>query len=311
MSIPSFRPGLVAICGLCFAAGLFAQTPPAAPKLDFPQASPNATVTQRVGLTDIQVTYARPGAKGRKVFGGLVPYDHVWRTGANTATKISFSTPVKLNGTEIPAGTYELFTIPGTEEWTIIIHKNMSQWGAYSYDQKNDVARIKAKPQALSSPLETLAIGFNDLRDESATMAIAWEKVRVPVAVTVDVKSTLVPQIEAVMATIRPLPANADEATRKQWIEDHKKLPLFPAAMYYFENNIDLKKALQWMDAGLTVNPAFYMVYRKALIQEKMGDKAGAMATAQQSLEAARKAEPLSLREEYISLNEALLARLK
>jgi hypothetical protein len=287
------RTGLVATSGLCLAAGLFAQTPPA-PKIDFPAASPAASITQRVGLTDIQVNYARPGAKGRKVFGGLVPYDHVWRTGANTATKISFSTPVKLNGTEVPAGTYELFTIPGVTEWTIIIHKNMSQWGAYAYDQKNDVARIKAVPQPLSTSLETLAIGFNDLRDESATMAIAWEKVRVPVSITVDVKSILVPQIEAVMAS------------------GGEKLPYFPAAMYYFENNIDLKKAAAWMDAAIAAQPdAFYMVYRKALILEKMGDKAGAAATARISLEAAQKNPNLAVRDEYVGLNETLLARLR
>ena len=137
MTTPSFRSGLVAFSGLCLAAGLFAQTP-AAPKLNFPEASPAATVTQHVGLTDIQVSYARPGSKGRKVFGGLVPYGKVWRTGANTATKISFSTPVKLNGTEIAAGTYELFTIPGPAEWTVIIHKNMSP-----KDQARQVQQVK------------------------------------------------------------------------------------------------------------------------------------------------------------------------
>lgn len=284
------RRGLAAFASLCLAAGLFAQ----APKINFPAASPAATVTQRIGLTDIQVNYNRPGAKGRVVFGKLVPYDHVWRTGANTATKISFSTPVKLNGTEVPAGTYELFTIPGKDEWTIIIHKNMSQWGAYAYDEKNDVARIKAKPVAIASAVETLAIGFNDLRDESATMNIAWEHVRVPVEITVDVKSTLVPQIEAVMAS------------------GGDKLPYFSAAMYYFENNIDLKKAAAWMDAAIAAQPdAFYMVYRKALILEKMGDKAGAIATARKSLEAAQKDDNVNLREEYVSLNQSLIDRLK
>ena len=286
------RTGLVATSGLCLAAGLFAQTP-AAPKIDFPAASPAGTITQRVGLTDIQVNYNRPGAKGRVVFGGLVPYDRVWRTGANTATKISFSTPVKLNGTEVAAGTYELFTIPGLTEWTVIIHKNMSQWGAYAYDEKNDVARIKVKPQALSSSLESLAIGFSDLRDESATLAIAWEKTRVPVSLTVDVKSTLVPQIEAVMA------GGGD------------KLPYASAAMYYFENGLDLKKAAAWMDAATAAQPdAFYLVYRKALILEKMGDKAGAIATAQKSIEGANKATGL-IKDEYLSLNNALLARLR
>ena len=311
MIIPSFRSGLVAFSGLCLGAGLFAQTP-AAPKLNFPEASPAATVTQHVGLTDIQINYARPGVKGRKIFGSLEPYGKVWRTGANTATKISFSTPVKLNGTEIAAGTYELFTIPGTSEWTVIIHKNMSQWGAYTYDEKNDVARIKVPATALTNLHETLNIFFDDLRDESATLKIVWEKTAVSVPVTVDVKSILVPQIEAVMAAVRPIPGvNADEATKNQWMEEHKKLPLFPAAMYYFENNIDLKKAAAWMDAAIAAQPdQMWMIYRKGLIHAKMGDNAGARAAAMKSLELAAKAGG-SLGEEYTALNNALLARLK
>jgi len=291
MTSSILRSGLVALCSLCLGTAAFAQT--AAPKIDFPQPSPQASVSQRVGLTDIQVSYHRPGAKGRAVFGALVPYDHVWRTGANDATKISFSTPVKFNGTEIPAGTYELFTIPGQTEWTVIIHKNMSQWGAYSYDAKNDVARIKAQPVALTTGLETLAISFADLRDESATLNIAWEKVRVPVTITVDVKSTLVPQIEAVMAS------------------GGDKLPYADAAMYYLANDLDLKKAAAWMDAAIAANPnAFYLVYRKALILEKMGDKAGAIATAQKSIEGANKAGG-AVKDEYVSLNETLINRLK
>lgn len=290
MTTHLFRSSLAAVGGLCFATGLFAQ----APKINFPAASPAATVTQQVGLTDIQINYNRPGAKGRKVFGSLVPYDHVWRTGANTATKISFSTPVKLNGTAVPAGTYELFTIPGAAEWTVIIHKNMSQWGAYTYDAKNDVARIQAKPVALNYHVETLAIGINDLRDESATLNIAWEKVLVPVTLTVDVKSTLVPQIEAVIGA------------------GGEKLPYAQAAMYYLENDLDLKKAAAWMDAAIAAQPdAFYLVYRKALILEKMGDKAGAIATARQSLESAGKDNRPALRDEYVGLNQALIDRLQ
>lgn len=285
----SIRSGLIALCSLCLGTAALAQ----APKLEFPAASPAGSISQRVGLTDIQVNYSRPGAKGRVVFGGLVPYDHVWRTGANTATKISFSTPVKLAGTEIPAGTYELFTIPGKDEWTVIIHKNMSQWGAYAYDQKNDVARVKAKAVTAPMSVETLSISFNDLRDESATLNIAWEKARVSVPLTVDVKSTLVPQIEAVMAS------------------GGEKLPYADAAMYYLANDLDLKKAAAWMDAAVAANPnAFYLVYRKALILEKMGDKAGAIATAKKSIEGAMQAGG-SIKDEYVSLNEALIARLQ
>ena len=288
----SIRTGLIALCSLCLGTAVLAQTP-AAPKLEFPQASPLASVSQRIGLTDIQVTYNRPGAKGRVVFGGLVPYGHVWRTGANNATKISFSTPVKLNGATVPAGTYELFTIPGKDEWTVIIHKNMSQWGAYTYDQKNDVARIKAVPVALTNGVETLGISFNDLRDESGTLNIAWEKVRVPVTISVDVKSTLVPQIEAVMAS------------------GGDKLPYAEASMYYLANDLDLQKAAAWMDAAIAANPqAFYLVYRKALILEKMGDKAGAIAAAQKSIDGANQAGG-AIKEEYVALNEALINRLK
>lgn len=286
------RTGLFALCSLCLGSAALAQAP-AAPKLDFPAASPAGVVTQRFGLTDVKIEYNRPSVKGRKIFGGLEPYDRVWRTGANTATKISFSTAVKANGAELPAGTYELFTIPGRSEWTVIFHKNMSQWGAYAYDEKNDVARVKVKPVELPTPVETLEIGLNDLRDESATLNIAWDKVRVPVKLTVDVKSTLVPQIEAAMAA------------------GGEKLPYANAAMYYFENNLDLKKAAAWMDAAITANPnAFYLIYRKALILEKMGDKAGAIAAAQKSIEGANKASG-SLKDEYVALNEALLKRLK
>lgn len=262
------------------------------PKLTFPDASPNATVKQRVGITDIEVSYARPGMKGRKVFGGLVPYGKVWRTGANTATKISFSTPVKLNGAAVPAGTYELFTIPTENEWTVIIHQNKSQWGSYAYDAKNDVVRTTAKPTAVANAVETLGIGFADLRDTSATLYITWEKVRVPVKIEVDTVGLLRPQIEAAMKA-------------------EGKKPYFPAAMFYFENNVDLKQALAWMNAGLAEQPeAFWMIYRKGLLLAKMGDKAGAVAAAKQSMELAAKKDG-ELKEEYLRLNQALIASVK
>lgn len=275
------------IAGLVLATGLFAQN------IEIPQPSPTGTLKQRVGVTDIELTYSRPSMRGRKVFGGLVPYDEVWRTGANSATKLTISTPVKFNGTEVPAGTYELFTIPGQTEWTVIVHKDMSEWGAYAYDAKNDIARIKATPVRLEQPVESFAIGINDLRDESATLNLMWENTRVPVTLGFDVVSIVVPKIEAAMAT---------DAAKKLYV---------PAAMFYLEHNLDLKKALGWMDAAIAAQPdAFYFVYRKALIQEKMGDKAGAIATAQASIEGAKKAGG-SVKDEYIRLNEALIARLK
>jgi hypothetical protein len=276
------------IAGSVLATGLFAQ----APKIDFPQASPPATIKQRIGLTDVVIDYSRPGVKGRVIFGGLVPYDQVWRTGANSATKISFSTAIKLNGTSVPAGTYELFTIPGKAEWTVIIHKDMSEWGAYAYDAKNDVARIKATPMAAPTMYESFTMGISDLRDESATLNLLWENTRVPVKLEVEVVSVVLPQLDAVMAS------------------DAAKKPYFPAAMFYYEHNLDLKKAAAWMDAAIAAQPdAYYMVYRKGLILAKAGDKAGALAAAQHSIELAKKdSGPAS--EEYLRLNNALIASL-
>ena len=127
-------------------------------------------------MTDIEIVYSRPGVKDRTIFGGMVPFGQVWRTGANGATKITFSTPVKLNGTDIPAGTYALFTIPGEDEWTIIINKGADQWGAFQYDEKDDVVRFKATPVKLAEHIETFTIEFNRIRDESAVMNLVWDQ---------------------------------------------------------------------------------------------------------------------------------------
>ena len=160
------RPALSLLAGSVLVTGLFAQAP--APKLEFPAASPAATIKQRVGFTDIEINYSRPSMRGRKIFGGLLPYGEVWRTGANSATKITFSTSVKFGGADVPAGTYALFSIPGQNEWTVILNKVPGQWGAYAYDAKNDLVRVKAAPAALTRPFETFAISFNDLASEAA-----------------------------------------------------------------------------------------------------------------------------------------------
>lgn len=295
MNTKLLRSSLLFVSSLCFIAGLSAQTPAPAPKLEFPAPSPTSTLKQRVGVTDIEVTYSRPGVKGRKIFGGLETYGKVWRTGANAATKISFSTAVKLNGTAIPAGEYALYSIPGKDEWTVIVYKVTGKWpwGAYDYKDTNDVARISVKPVTLPTPLETCTIGIDDISDESATFFIAWETTRVPMKLELDLTSTLVPQIEAVMAS------------------DAAKKPYFEAAMFYYGHNLDLKKALAWIDAGIAAQPeALWMIYRKGLILAKMGDKAGALAAAQQSLALAAKADG-GFKDEYTRLNNALIESLR
>lgn len=295
MNMRPLRPVLVLLAGSVLATGLFAQSP--APKLAFPAPSPAATLKQRVGLTDITVEYSRPSMKGRKIFGpgGLEPYGAVWRTGANNATKVTFSTDVSFGGQPVPAGSYALFSIPGESEWSVILNKVEGQWGSYNYNPANDVARVAVKPVALAAPIETFVIGLSNLRLNAATMYLAWERVRVPVEITTDVVGTLVPQIQAVMAS------------------DAKEKPYFQAAMFYYENNLDLDQAAQWMEQGVAAQPnAFWMIYRQGLILAKKGDKAGARAAAQKSIELATTAPntPAALRDEYVRLNNALIASL-
>lgn len=289
------RPVIAVIAGSVLATGLFAQ----APALEFPAASPAASIKQRVGLTDIEINYSRPSMRGREIFGRLEPFGAVWRTGANNATKLTLSTPAKFNGTEIPAGTYALYTIPERGDWTVIFNKVPDQWpwGAYAYDARNDVARVKASPVPLAQPVETFTITFSDLANAStATLNLMWETVRVPVKIEVDLVATLQPKLEAVMASADP------------------KKPYFSAAMFYYEANLDLNKALEWMNAAIAERPnQMWMIYRKGLILEKMGDKAGARAAAQESLNLAKNdtQSPPSLKDEYTRLNNALIARLK
>lgn len=275
---------LVLASGLVFTGGLLAQTP----KVDFPAASPACTLKQHVGLTDIEIVYSRPGVKGRPIFDGLVPYGQVWRTGANNATKITFSTPVKLNGAEIPAGTYALFTIPGETEWTIIINKDTAA-SIFNYNQTNDLVRVKATPVKLSQTIETFTIEFTDIRDESATLNLLWEKTLVPVKIEIELTGKLVPQIEAVMSAA----------------EGRK--PYYQAALFYYDHGQDLQKASKWIDAAIADRETYYIVHLKAKILAKLGDKEGAIAAAKRSTELAIKAKDTG----YVKLNEDLISSLK
>jgi hypothetical protein len=288
------RSVLTVVSGLVLATGLFAQ----APQIEFPAPSPAATFKQRVGITDISVEYSRPSMRGRKIFGSLVPYGEVWRTGANSATKITFSTDVKFGGADVAAGTYALFSIPGESEWTVILNNVTGQWGSYAYNAANDVTRVTVKPAAVPNAVETFSIGVSGLSAEgSATLYLMWENVRVPVKIETDLAGMLVPKIEAVMAS------------------DAEKKPYFQAAMFYYENNLDLKKSLEWMNAALAASPGqMWMVYRKGLILAKMGDKAGALAAANESLDLIKNSPaevPAELKAEYTRLNNALIESLK
>jgi Protein of unknown function (DUF2911) len=277
--------------GMLLAASLTAQTP----KVDFPAASPACTLKQRVGLTDIEIVYSRPGVKNRTIFGGIVPYGQVWRTGANGATKVTFSTSVKLNGTEVAAGTYALFTIPGEDEWTIIINKGAAQWGAFQYDEKADVARFKVTPMQLAEQIETFTIEFNLVRDESAVMNLVWDHTVVPIKLELELTDKIVPQIEAAMAS-------ADKKSDGFY---------FQAATFYYNHDQDLHKALDWVNAGLADNSriSFEILHLKAQILAKQGDKEGAIAAAKQSSELAIKAEGAS--SSFVKMNQDIISGLQ
>jgi Protein of unknown function (DUF2911) len=282
---------ILATLGLALVSGLRAQTP----NIIFPAASPACTLQQRVGLTDIEVAYSRPGVKGRVIFGGIVPYGMVWRTGANQATTIAFSTPVKLEGNDIPAGTYSLFTIPGENEWTIIINKDANQWGAFQYNEKVDLVRFKVKPVKLAESIESFTIEFNRIRDESAVLNLVWDRTVVPIHLQVDVASKLVPQIKAAMAA----PGKKSDGF------------YFQAATFYYDHNLDQKKALDWVNAGLADNPpiAFEMLHLKAQLLAKQGDKADAIAAARQSTELAIKVEGPG--NSFVRMNQDLISSLQ
>jgi Protein of unknown function (DUF2911) len=261
--------------------------------LEFPQASTTETLKQRIGLTDIEVVYSRPSARGRVMLGGNNPFGTVWRTGANSATRISFSTPVTIEGSPLDAGAYELFSIPGADSWTIIFQKPQKQWGAYTYDAKNDALRVTVKPTSLAEHVETFTIDFNDILNESATLNLIWEKTLVPVKVGVDLVSLLQPKIEAAMAGPEPRPYAS-------------------AAIFYGDHGIDLDKAAAWIGAAVAAHPdVYYFTYHQALILAKKGDKEGAIAAARKSEDSAKADSNTSAREEYIRLNEALIASLK
>ena len=272
------------------ASGLHAQE---AKKIEFPQPSPLAFVKERVGVTDVSIEYSRPSVRERRIFGGLVPYGEVWRTGANAATRITFSTDVKLGGAAVPAGSYALFTIPGEAEWTVILSRVVDdQWGSYAYNQKDDQARVKAKPVAMAEPLETMTISLQDMRAGKANLVIAWEKSKVPIEIDTDLVARVKPQIEAAMA-------------------GSGEKPYFSSAMFYYENDLDIALAREWIEAAAKQRPdAVWIIYRKGLILKKAGDKAGALAAARQALELASK-EQGELKAEYTRLSENLIASLK
>jgi hypothetical protein len=273
----------VIVCSTLFSAVSQAQ-------INMPQPSPAASLTQKVGLTDVTVNYSRPSMKGRKIFGELLTYGKLWRTGANAATKLTFSDEVTLEGKKIPAGEYSLFTIPGAAEWTVILNKN-AKAGMNDYKQEEDAARFTVKPTKTPSKVETFTILFSDVQPTTANLDLMWENTLVRMKMTTDVDSKVMAQIKEKVIDATP----SDPGM------------YFQAASYYYETGKDMKQALDWVNKATATNPQFWMVHLKAKIQAKLKDYKGAVESANQSIELAKAAK----NDDYVRLNEKLIAETK
>ncbi|HEX6901780.1 MAG TPA: DUF2911 domain-containing protein [Thermoanaerobaculia bacterium] len=239
-----------------------------AQQLDLPRPSPNATVTQMVGVTEISIHYSRPGVKDRKIWGELVPYGEVWRTGANENTTIKFSTPVKIGGQELPAGLYGLQTIPTEGEWTVIFSKDADQWGAFSYKPENDALRIQVKPQPAEFR-ERMAFDFEDVTDDSAQVVLHWEKLKVPFTVTVDTPKLVMEKVRNAVRWQTP----------------------YQAANYCIQSNSCLDDASRWLDASIALQENFANLRAKAMLLAKKNDTKGAVSYGERALAAAKTAQ--------------------
>jgi hypothetical protein len=273
---------------LAFAFAMYSQE--ATAQIQTPQPSPAATVQQVVGITNFTVTYSRPGLKGRAAFGNVVPFDQVWRTGANASTFISFDDKVKIEGNEIPAGKYALFSIPGKDEWTIIINKSTT--GSSELDATQDLIRFKVKPQTLNMAVETFTIGFSEFTTNSANLDLCWDKTLVRMKVTTEPDTKIMEQIKKAMAN--PLASAAQN--------------YFQSASYYNDNNKDLNQALEWINKAVEIRKdAFWMTKVKAEILAKLGKHKEAIETAEMS----KKVAADSKNDAYVKMNDDNIAAWK
>ena len=253
-----------------------------------PAPSPTQTVKQDFGLGTIELTYSRPAAKGRKIFGDLVPYNKLWRTGANAATRLVFTDNVEIGGKRLDTGTYVLYTIPGIESWEIIINKGIKNWGVDGYKESEDVCRFRVEPIKMKEKLESFTMEFATIKPESCELHIKWAKTEVVIPITSNIKEKIKAQITAAMLT--------------------DKKPYWQAAQYYRDYEENLPKALENCTKAIEENDkAYWMWIYKAKIQKDLGDKEGARVSSKRSLELAKDAK----NDDYVKLNEDLLKKLK
>ncbi len=252
-------------------------------QMQTPAPSPGAKVEQMVGLTDVTVTYSRPSMRGRTVFGNLVPFDKLWRTGANANTTVSFSDDVTVGGKTLKAGTYAVFTKPMADKWEVMFYMDTNNWGTPANWDASKVAASVTVPSMKASPTaETFTITLDNLNNNGGTLGIWWENTYVGVPFEVPTKAKAMKSIEAAMAG----PSGND---------------YYGAASYYFQEGMEMDKAKEYIDKAVAMNPdAFWMMRQQSLIYAKMGDKAGAIKAAKNSLAAAEKAGNA----DYVKMNK-------
>ncbi|MRX41186.1 DUF2911 domain-containing protein [Flavobacterium sp. LC2016-23] len=253
-----------------------------------PQASPKAYIKQTVGLTDVEVTYSRPGARGRAVFGNLVPFGKLWRTGANENTIISFSDDVVIDGKTLKKGKYAIYTIPKIESWEVIFYSTTDNWGLpENWNDANVALKTTVKENALPTPVETFTIGINGLDPNFAFLEIAWENSHVALKFEVPTAKTAVTSIEKTLAG----PTAND---------------YFAASQYLFQSNGNITDARTYVDKSLdmSADKPYFILRLKSLIQAKQGDKKGAVETAKLSLAAAETAN----NQDYVKMNKDSIA---
>ncbi len=254
-----------------------------------PQPSSTQTIIQDFGLGKITLVYSRPNIKGRKMFGFTEPYGKVWRTGANSATTIKFSDDVTIEGHKVAAGEYGLFSIPGAAEWTIILSKKPQQWGAYTYNNADDYLRFTVKPETTKELTETFTMQFVNVFPTSGELKLMWEHTALAIHLSVDIDAKVMARIDSAMQT--------------------SKKPYYDAVIYYWNNNKDMTKALEWANELEKTHTASPMVSKlwKARVLLKKGDKAAAITTATEGVEEAKKINSY----EYVRLNSEVIADAK
>jgi tetratricopeptide (TPR) repeat protein len=229
-------------------------------QLELPRVSQKASVTQTIGLTDIIITYSRPNVKGRVIWSDLVPYNQVWRTGADEATTISFGENVQINDYKLPAGKYALFTIPAKDEWTIIINYVSKQWGAFNYDSTKDALRFKIK-QIENRFVESLTIYFSDVTTSSAKVNITWEKIKISFNIKIDTDSLAYKNIKKAIAEIKP----------DDWVV------YAASANYAADNNLHIEEAMDWIEKSISIKETYYNYFVKAKLLCRNGQNKEAL----------------------------------